>query len=164
MFQLWAFNTLSKHPYREWFLLTCSYWEKSNNVDFSDFTVKYFLEEMSSSGESSSKISPNCSLQTYQVSGRNLKKWKKNLDVINLYYRKSLHWLPFILLFFWDFQNWKKSRTHTTFLFHFPVAKALKKNIFDTSLIFMWYLGGGSQRAGANFFSWTFPTFTLNIF
>ena len=49
VFQLWAFNTLSKHPYCEWFLLTCSYWEKSNNVDFSDFTVKYFLKEMSSS-------------------------------------------------------------------------------------------------------------------
>ena len=112
----------------------------------------------------SSKVSPKCSLQTYQVSGRNLKKWKKNLEVKNVWYRKSPHWLPFISLFFWDFHNWKKSRSHTTFLFHFPVAKALKKNIFDKFLIFMWYFGGGRQRGGANGFIMDFSDFAVEYF
>ena len=71
---------------------------------------------------------------------------------------------PIHFTFFWDFHNWKKSRSHTTFLFHFPVAKALKKNIFDKFLIFMWYFGGGRQRGGANGFIMDFSDFAVEYF
>ena len=70
---------------------------------------------------------------------------------------------PIHVLFFWDFHNCKKSRTHPTFLFFFPAAKALKKNHVDKFWIFMEYWGGGGQRGGANGFLWTFLTLWLNF-
>ena len=36
----------------------------------------------------------------------------------------------------------KKNRTHTSFLFHFPVAKALKKSIFEKTFLRKHFFGG----------------------
>ena len=70
---------------------------------------------------------------------------------------------PIHVLFFWDFHNCKKSRTHPTFLFFFLQQRPWKK-IMWTNFEFLWNIGGGGgQRGGANGFLWTFLTLWLNF-
>ena len=48
---------------------------------------------------------------------------------------------PIHVLFFWDFHNCKKSRTHPTFLFFFLQQRPWKK-IMWTNFEFLWNIGG----------------------
>ena len=70
---------------------------------------------------------------------------------------------PIHVLFFGDFHNCKKSRTHPTFLFFFLQQRPWKK-IMWTNFEFLWNIGGvGAKGAEPMVFLWTFLTLWLNF-
>ena len=69
---------------------------------------------------------------------------------------------PIHVLFFWDFHNCKKSRTHPTFLF-FSCSKGLEKKSCGQILNFYGILGGWGPKGRSQWFFMDFFDFVVEF-